>query len=78
MRNGNNKSVATNQSPQVPNPRAPGYCEISQHNLVSGTVVKRGATFFAFDHREVLLGKFANLAAALKAFRPIIFDDETV
>jgi hypothetical protein len=62
----------------IPAPRAPGYYEISQHNFAAGTVVKHDGAFFAFDHREILLGKFANLAAALKAFRPIIFDDETV
>ena len=59
----------------IPAARSSGALEVSQHNIAVGTVVRGHGSYFAFDHREVLLGEFPNLAEALRAFREIVFDE---
>ncbi|MFY9769407.1 MAG: hypothetical protein WBG18_17435 [Xanthobacteraceae bacterium] len=59
----------------IPSARAPGALEVSQHNIATGTIVRHRGTFYAFDHRKILLGEFPSLATALHAFREIVFDE---
>lgn len=59
----------------TPTAHSPGALEVSQHNIVTGSIVRDGGNFFAFTHLGVLLGKFPDLAKALRAFREIQFDE---
>ncbi|MGO8922963.1 MAG: hypothetical protein ACLQF4_08495 [Xanthobacteraceae bacterium] len=69
------KGASTIPSPHIPDPRSRGAAEVSQHNIHCGTIVRHDGSYFAFDHRQKLLGEYATNAEALKAFREINFDE---